>query len=36
MSAKKCKDSGQPENGLSVDCPRTDIHIVCMTGGWFG
>ena len=30
MSGKNCGICGNPKDGLSPDCPRTNIHLVCM------
>ena len=26
-----CKVCGRPEDRLSADCPRSDIHFICLT-----
>ena len=30
MAAKNCRVCGRPEDRMSCECPRSDVHIVCM------
>ena len=33
MSDKNCDICGNPKDGVSPDCPRTNIHLVCTIVG---
>ena len=30
MAAKNCNVCGRPEDRMSCECPRSDVHFICM------